>query len=63
MVIVSTEILPLDRVVDLANLDNRGINSIFEDAMLLEVSSVSHDLMQQFHGSLVEPDNSMDKNH
>ena len=45
MIIISTELLPLDRVADSANLD-RVMKSIFNDAMLLEVSCVSHDLMQ-----------------
>ena len=45
MVIISTEPLPLTHVVDLANL-NKIMKSIFNDAMLLEVSRVSHELMQ-----------------
>ena len=45
MVILSTELLPLDHVADLANLDG-VIKSIFNDGILLEVSCVSHDLMQ-----------------
>ena len=53
MVILSTELLQLNHVVNLANLD-RVIQSIFNDAILWEVSCVSHDLMQWFHGSLVE---------
>ena len=62
MVIISTKLLLLDHVADSANLD-RVMKSIFNDAMLLEVSCVSHDLMQQFYGSLVEQNDSVDKNH
>ena len=39
------------------------MKSISNDAILLEVSCVSHDLMQWFHGLPVEPDDNMDKNH
>ena len=60
MIIKSTELLPLDRVADLANLD-RVMKSTFNDTMLLEVFCVSHDLMQYFHGSLVEKNDSVDK--
>ena len=45
MVILSTELLPLDHVADSANLD-RVMKSIFNDAKLLEVCCMSHDLMQ-----------------
>ena len=45
MVIISTEPLPLDHVADSANVD-KIMKSIFNDAMLFEVSCVSHDLMQ-----------------
>ena len=44
MVILSTELLLLDHVANLANLD-RVIKSIFNDAMLLEESCVSRDLI------------------
>ena len=36
---------------------------IFKDTMLLEVSCELHNLMQYFHGHLVEQDDSGDKNH
>ena len=62
MVIISTELLRLDHVAVSANSD-RVMKSIFNDAMLLEASCVPHDLMQQFHGSLVEQNDSVDKNH
>ena len=45
MVIMSTELLPLDDVADAVNLD-RVMKSIFNDAVLFEVSCVSHDLTQ-----------------
>ena len=62
MIILSAEPLPLEHVADSANLD-KIMKSIFNDAMFLEVSCVSHHLMQWFHGSLVEQNDSVDKNH
>ena len=62
MVIISTGLLPLDDVADSADLD-RVMKSISNNAILLEVSSVSHDFMHWFHGALVEQDDKMDKNH
>ena len=44
MVILSTELLLLDHVANLANLD-RVIKSIFNDAMLLEECCVLRDLI------------------
>ena len=62
MIIKTTELLPLDHNADSADLD-KIMNSIFNDAILLEGSCASHDLMQQFYGSLVEQNNSVNKNH
>ena len=59
---MSTELLPLDLVANSAHLDG-VMKSIFNDATLLEVSCVSHDLMQQLHGSLVERNDRVDKNY